>query len=99
MSIEFTQYLMPNGRREQTFIDDMPAEIEAMADQFIAAGGRYESEMLRDYAIISLTACYRVGGEEQDVEIEICKNGPDVPGAVERLIRKSVAWLRDRQAP
>jgi hypothetical protein len=37
---------------------------------------------------------YEVDGEDQDIAIEVCWNGPEVPGAVDALVRRSVAWLR-----
>ena len=45
MSIPFTQYLLPNGQRRAQQID-RPADIESLAEKFIASGGRYECEVL-----------------------------------------------------
>jgi hypothetical protein len=41
----------------------------------------------------SLTAVYEVDGEDQDIAIEVCRNGPAVPEAVDALVRRSIAWL------
>jgi hypothetical protein len=90
--IVFTQYLMPDGRKQRTEID-RPAEIEALAQQFIDAGGWYESEMLSDFTTISLTACFKVDGQPDDIEIVLCRNGPEVLDAVDNLVRKSIEWL------
>jgi hypothetical protein len=93
MTIRFTQYLRPHGRpREELF--EASDEVEAIADRFIAAGGWYECEVLGDDVTVSLTACMRVDGEGQDVAIQVCKNGPGVPAAVERLVRASVEKLK-----
>jgi hypothetical protein len=92
--IPFTQYLRPDGRKVDEGID-MPAEIEALAQRFLRAGGRYEAEVLRE-GTVSFTAVYRVNEEPQDIAIELCPNGPDVPYAVEMLVRKSIAWLDRR---
>ena len=90
--IPFTQYVRPNGRRRNEMFDAEP-EIEALADRFIAAGGRYECEVLTDEITVSLTACMRVDGEDKDIAIQLCPNGPEVPAAVERLVHASVEKL------
>lgn len=92
MSIPFTQYLLPHGVPRPNSID-MPAEVEALAHRFIEAGGWYECELLRDHATVSLTACWDREDGDNDIAIEIAPNGPGVAEAVERLVRKSVAYL------
>jgi hypothetical protein len=87
MSIPFTQYLRPDGRRRSVEID-RPAEVEAIAEQFIASGGRFECEVLMT-GEISFTAVKEVDGEEQDVEIVICENGPGVGEKVDELVRST----------
>jgi hypothetical protein len=74
---------------------DRSPEVEALAEQFMAAGGRYECEELTT-GHASLTAVYEVDGEDQDIAIEVCPNGPEVPGAVDALVSSSVAWLGKR---
>lgn len=91
MAIPFTQYLLPNGEKRDERIE-RPADIEALARQFIEAGGRYECEMLTT-GEVSLTAVYAVDDEPEDVEIEICPNGPDVPLRIDDLVRRSVAHI------
>jgi hypothetical protein len=76
MTIAFTQYLRPDGRKRSCEID-RPPKVEALAEQFIAVGGRYECEELTT-GDVSLTAVYEVDGEDQDVAIELCINGPAV---------------------
>ena len=58
MSILFTQYLRPDGRKRGVEID-MSQEVEDLAKRFIAAGGRYECEELTT-GHASLTAVYEV---------------------------------------
>ena len=82
MSIPFTQYLMPDGRRSQVLIDRSP-EIEARARRIIDLGYRFEIEMLSDYASIHMTI---TNDEHGDVASEIVTNGPAVPEAVDRMI-------------
>lgn len=92
MGIPFTQYVLPHGRtREETI--ERPAEIEALARKFIESGGRYECEILTT-GEVSFTAVFcGDGGDEQDVEIEICANGPAVQEAVDTLVRKSLSHV------
>lgn len=79
--IEFTQYLRPNGRMTLVEIS-RPDEIEKLATEVIEAGGRFECEELRT-GHASLTVSY----DGDDIAIELCRNGPEVPHAVDRLVR------------
>jgi len=83
MTIPFTQYLRPDGRKRATEIE-MPEEVEKIAKAFIDSGGRYECEELTT-GHASFTAV-KFG---EDVAIQLCMNGPKVPETVEQLIRKS----------
>jgi hypothetical protein len=87
MTIPFTQYLRPNGRKRPVEID-RPEEIEAIAHRFIESGGRYECEELTT-GHASLTAVKF----DRDVCIELCMNGPAVPAAVDALVRKSERYI------
>lgn len=86
MSIPFTQYLRPDGRKRQVEID-MEPETETLARKFIDAGGWFEVEELST-GHASLTACAYVNDEPQDIDIEVVPNGPAVPDAVDRLVRR-----------
>jgi hypothetical protein len=88
--IPFTQYLRPDGRKRSTGIELDP-QVEAIAERFIESGGRYECEELTT-GHASFTAV-KYG---DDVAIEVCMNGPGVPAAVERLVRKSEKFIDDR---
>lgn len=92
MSIAFTQYLLPDGRKRRTEID-MSEEIEVLARRFISAGGWYESEMLGDLKTISLTACWNREDGDNDIAIRVVENGPPVVEAVEQIVRESIAFL------
>ncbi len=87
MSIPFTQYVLPNGRRREESIE-RPAEIEELAQRFIASGGRFECEILTT-GHVSLTAVKEIDDEPQDVEIVLCQNGPGILDAVDRLVRQA----------
>lgn len=91
--IQFTQYLMPHGRKDTVRID-RPADIAAKANAIFEAGYSLGCEMLSDYRTISLT----VEDEDGDFDIEVCANGPEVPAAVDRLITRAAENLNERAA-
>lgn len=91
MSIPFTQYLLPDGRRTQVLID-MPEDVEEIARRFIASGGKYECEILTT-GDVSITAVKRINGEEGDVAIAVCPNGPEVPAKVDEVVRESEQFI------
>lgn len=82
MSIQFTQYTLPHGRRSTTEIE-RGADVEAKAREIIAAGYRFECELLRT-GHVSLTITDPNEGE--DVAIELVPNGPGVGEAVDKLV-------------
>lgn len=86
--ISFTQYLMPDGRKDTVRID-RPDDIAAKAAIIQNAGYGLACEMLSDYRTISLT----VENDDGDFDIETCANGPDVPVAVDRLITRAAERL------
>ena len=88
MAIEFTQFLLPNGQRKTVLIE-RPSEIEALADKFIAGGGWFECEVLTT-GQVSLTACMNRDDGDNDLEIEVVNNGPDVVDAVDRLVQRAI---------
>lgn len=87
MSIPFTQYLRPDGRRRPMEIE-RPKEIEEIARRFIASGGRYTCEELST-GVVSLAAEKVIDGEPKDVAICLSSNGPEVEAKVDELVRKS----------
>lgn len=80
-NIPFTQYLMPNGRKSPVTID-RPEEIATKAQAIIDRGYRFECEMLSDYSTVSLT----IADNDDDHEIEVCPNGPEVPQRIDAMI-------------
>lgn len=87
--IPFTQYLRPHGRKRMVEVERSP-EIERLAEEFIDRGGYFECEALST-GHASLTAGHP-DAEEGDIAVELVMNGPDVPEAVDRLVRKAHAW-------
>lgn len=82
VEIPFTQFMLPNGRRESTSIA-RPAAIADVAQRLIDSGHEFHVEMLTT-GEISIT-CFNVA-DEVDIAIEVCPNGPEVPLAVDLVV-------------
>lgn len=95
MSIPFTQYIRPDGRRIETFIK-RPGEVERVARKLIDLGYVFESEVLRD-GRVSLTCEYRGEPDPITAAIEIETNGILVLSAVDRLVQKAWAFAERRK--
>lgn len=82
--IPFIQYLLPNGLREYVEVN-RSEDVETKAGQIIAAGFRFEVEILKTGAVsVTIT-----NDEEGDVAIEVIDtDGPEVLEAVDRMIMK-----------
>lgn len=92
--IHFTQYLRPNGvTLHRTF--EASREVEALADELVAAGYRFEVELLSS-GHVHMDCCGPVLHDRSDdgaIALELCDNGPPVEAAVERLVRGAhAAW-------
>ena len=93
MSIPFTQYMLPNGRKVQTETN-MPIEVEIAARAFIDLGGWFESEMLSDYKTVSLTACWNFDDGPNDIAIRVVENGPKVIEAISSLVTEALEYAK-----
>ena len=80
--IAFTQYMRPDGRKAAVTID-RPDEIAALANRITERGFRFECEHLST-GHVSLT----IAGRDDDVDIEVVANGPDVPVAIDRMVKR-----------
>lgn len=87
MTIPFTQYLRPNGRKSQIAIE-RSAEVEAKAQKIIEAGYGFECEMLQT-GEIHLDCC----NMEQQIASEVVPNGPQVIAAVDRVVEHAFEKL------
>lgn len=90
--MNFTQYLMPDGRQVPVTID-RPPHIEAVAARLQESGCRFEIEMLST-GEISLEV---VRGDRDEPEMavnEICPNGPDVPIMVDKIVIDAAKELK-----
>ena len=91
MSVAFIRGF-PNGRFTVTRIEREP-DVEDIAERFIKAGGMYFIEVLED-GDINMSAV-TVGPDNSHTEVAEarCPNGPELPHAVDRLVRKSAEAL------
>ena len=87
MAIPFIQYMRPNGRAKQITIERSDS-IELLAQHVMSKGARFEIEQLMNGAV-SMTCAYK----DEDIEIELCSNGPEVPVAVDRLVTNAAKHL------
>ncbi len=91
--IPFTQYHLPNGRKTQVY-HICSEELTVRAQSFIDWGGWFEAEILLGLEV-SLTACAVVDSEPQDIAIEMCPNGPEIPLAVQRLVENAEKYMEN----
>ncbi len=89
--MELTQYLRPNGHKTQVNYE-APEEIENLAAYFCKYGGRFECEVLTT-GQVSITSCHSEH-PYGDIAIEICQNGPEVNEATNKVVKKSIEWLK-----
>lgn len=86
MSIKFTQFLRPDGRKVPVTID-RPEPIEKRAQEIIDAGYRFEIEELTTGQVhMTITGFDPSFGEEADLAHRICVNGPPVPTNIDEMI-------------
>jgi hypothetical protein len=93
MSIPFTQFLRPNGRRRPTTIE-RPQLIEDLASAIDVAGGRFTCEELSTGEVS--VACEF---NDMDIAIEVCANGPPVEAAVDRMVKAAYKHITGLEPP
>jgi hypothetical protein len=84
LDIPFTQYLLPDGRKKEVVIS-RPQGIYDKAMAIIAAGYCFEIEILNN-GLIHMTVSDKK--KEEDLTCEVVPNGPEVPVAVDRMIKR-----------
>ncbi len=85
MEIEFTQYLMPDGKQKKITID-RPNAIAEKAKQLLEKNCRFEIEMLTTGHISMTIEQDGVRKEPAILAHEICSNGPEVITRVDKII-------------
>ena len=95
--IPFTQYMLPDGRKKDTGIE-RPAAIEALASKIIEAGFRFEAEVLGTGSVSLTIVGQNEEGEEDDLDIEVVENGPEVREAIDRMIMRFASKRGEEKA-
>jgi len=88
MSETFTadiiQFMRPDGRQVERTVE-LPKQFEPNYLNMINSGCRFESEVLST-GEVSLTLANTA--EEEDVDIEVVENGPEVPLALVGMLKR-----------
>jgi len=97
VSIPFTQYLMPDGRKQRIEID-MPDDIERMASAVLTSDGYFEAEVLptAQVALYAYLHSYTPGEDDNLLSMQVVENGPPVVPAVENLVKAAYQSLQER---
>ncbi len=83
MSIAFTQFMRPSGRRFRVEID-RPTEVEQIATSLALLGCTFEAEVLTTGDV-----SFTITQDERVIAHRICANGPEVPATVDALIAEA----------
>ena len=84
--IEFTQYILPNGRKKQLFIHATKEYVEK-SKAIIEDGNRFEIEVLRNGTVSGTVSMTIFNMElEEDINIELCFNETDFQTHLHKLI-------------
>lgn len=92
ITVPFTQYVRPNGRKREVSIE-VNDTLAPMVQAIIAKGLRFECEVLST-GVISLS----ISNGEEDITGVLVDNGPGVRLAVERMIQDGYSKINgDKQ--
>jgi len=90
-TIQFTQYMLPDGRAQQVdLIVDDPSTARMASEILMQKGYRFECEVLTN-GVVSLTCANTLQGI--DIAIELCPNGPGIKAAVGRMVASAHAFI------
>lgn len=78
--VNFTQFLRPDGRKKTTAIS-MPDNVADKADAIVAAGYRFECELLTTGHV-----SFTISDNDGDYAIKVIPNGPGVAATVTALV-------------
>lgn len=94
--IPATQFLRPFGVPVPTWMD-APADLADLAHAVIGQGYQFHVEELvaveQNITMRTVSMTVHNKATEEDVDVELCPNGPEVRPAFERLIRRMHAKL------
>lgn len=89
--IPFVQFMLPNGRQEPTSLPvDDPSTGKLASEILMTKRYRFECEVLRT-GQVSVTCAD--SQEQEDIAIEVCRNGPAVTAAVSKMVKDAYAII------
>jgi hypothetical protein len=98
MTIQFTQFLRPDGRQQKVGID-RPRPIEESALWLFENGCNFEIEVLRTGEVsIEVLSPEDDEGDRSTLAVEILENGPGVPEAVDRVVEEALAAFKETRS-
>jgi len=88
-------YVYANGSHLSQVVTeiDRPAEIQLLADNFIARGGRYVITKFVDDTVQAQAVVLGLDDKPHPLATQVCPDGPLLLGAIDRLVRESVQKL------
>lgn len=87
--MKFTQYRFPRGEKVPVTIE-VPADIEAKAEELEKAGWRFEIECAPETQIVHMDCC----NFDRALANRLVRNGPGVPPKVAELVNEAHStWL------
>ena len=84
ITTDWTQYLLPDGRQKPTTFE-VADDLGPQLAEINAVGARLEVEMLTTGQVSVTIVDPQI---EEDFDIEIISNGPPVPKAIDKMIRR-----------
>jgi len=94
-TVEFTQFLRPNGQR-RTIDLTVDEETRGKAGLLQEAGYDFEAEILSDDRTVSLEICKEdEEGEVETLALKLVPNGPKVQDAIQDLVDEAFnVWIK-----
>lgn len=94
MEIKFTQYCLPDGRKKQIHLTCDDSECVRKAEALTDAGYELEIEILHTGEVsMTVERDCPVTGDREQLDHQVCSNGPAVPVHVKKLIDLAHAGL------
>lgn len=92
MSIEFTQFMRPNGRRKQEVLDNVPDDVQVLVDKLVEMGAKFEIEVLTTgdvHGDVSIPDEDEDGDDDGVLANFIHANGPGLHEAIYGMVREA----------
>lgn len=99
LCIHFTQFLRPNGRPQQVWIEQLWKEEVADAVHYLqSVGCEFTTEVLQTNEVVFYISWPPDIEAEGDGAVEICNNGPEVLGVLDKLFVEFAQLVKETLA-